>query len=300
MKDERSDGGAGSLGVSDHGDKILVPVAAGASVEQSSYLATALASDGAGEIVFLEVTLGGREAPLPDADGSADLERKAARRAFDATTASRGDVSVTSLAETGRSLSDVVPRVVEEHRISTVVLQDSPGSPIGGEFSVNDVEKLGRRTDADVVVANGRGRLDEASSILVPIARGPHSGVAVDVAKTLAVRNDVWMDLLHVVPADPTRSRRNEASDLLEAAASRVEGFERVDSWTLEADDVATAIVEQESYYDTIVLGAPTKSRLQRFVGGFTSETVRNTVETSLVVTRSREKQSWRSQLLDD
>lgn len=176
----------------------------------------------------------------------------------------------------GRSLT----RSIAAHDIDTVVL---PGGTKPG-LRPTVTERITTHAEADVIVVNGQPGYDEVTSILLPVAGGPHSGLATDVARRIAEDQDAWVDVLHVVEEDAPAHRRMAAEEYVEAARNRLAGFENVDTWILEADDVAEAIIEQSEYYSLTVLGAPTKGRLRQFVFGSTTDDVRANAK-SLVLT---------------
>lgn len=136
------------------------------------------------------------------------------------------------------------------------------------------VDRLALRADCDVVTVNGRRGFDRPPSMLLAVAGGPHSGVATEVARRVAVDCDAWVDVLHVLPPDAPWSRRERAREVVDAARRRVDRPATTSTWLLEADDVADAIVEQSRYYELTVVGAPTKGRLRQLVFGSTERSV--------------------------
>ena len=177
-----------------------------------------------------------------------------------------------------------VRNCIRESDVDTVVL---PGESTGGRLRRSVTERLATDADCDVVTVNGRHGYDEVPSILLPVAGGPHSGLAADVAQQIAAANDAWIDLLHVVEEDAGKSRRREAEEYVETAYRRIGRPETTTTWVLEADDATEAIVEQSRYYGLTVVGAPTTGRLRRLVYGSTSRTVGTDAESVVLSARS-------------
>lgn len=148
-----------------------------------------------------------------------------------------------------------------------------------------------RANGGDVTVVNGE-QLHNVSSILVPIAGGPHSGLAIDAAQALAEAHDAWIELLHVVEPNTGDERAEESDDILSAGRNRLGEFDRVDTWLLEADDVGDAIVEQTDYYDVTILGAPQCSRLREFLFGSTTSTVEQDAGNTVLTVEQAEDRS--------
>ncbi|NHN57531.1 MULTISPECIES: universal stress protein [Halorussus] len=179
---------------------------------------------------------------------------------------------------------------IRDGDVDAVVL---PGESTGGRLRRSETERLAADVDCDVVTVNGRRGYDEVPSILLPVAGGPHSGLAADVARQIAAANDAWVDVLHVVEEDAGEARRREAEECAEAAYRRIGRPETTTTWVLEADDPTEAIVEQSRYYELTVVGAPTTGRLRRLVYGSTSRTIGADAESVVLSARSADSTAF-------
>lgn len=184
----------------------------------------------------------------------------------------------------GRRPGSRVRDCIRESDVDAVVL---PGESTGGRLRRSETERIAAAVDCDVVTVNGRRGYDEVPSVLLPVAGGPHSGLAADVAGRIAAADDAWVDVLHVVGEGAGTARRRAARECVEAAARRVGRPETTTTWVLEADDPTEAIVEQSRYYELTVVGAPTTGRLRRLVYGSTSRTVGSDAESVVLSARS-------------
>lgn len=169
-----------------------------------------------------------------------------------------------------------------------MTIQRQPAESAGVSIRRDTTARIVAGSPTDVAVANGRGDLDSVASILVPIAGGPHTELAVEVATALARASDAWVELFHVVPEDADAGTRSAGADRLADARGAVGDYEEFDTWLYEAADPAAAIAEQSAYYDAVVMGAPTKGRMRRFVFGSTVDTVDREVEVPVVTTHQR------------
>ena len=186
--------------------------------------------------------------------------------------------------QSGRPLVKRTLGTIASHDIDTVVL---PGGSSRYILRRNETEQIAAHAACDVVAVNGKPGYDDIASILLPVAGGPHSGLATDIAKGVAEDHDAWIDLLYVVERDPPEYKREAAEQYLAAARERLGAFENCDTWILEADDVAEVIIEQSAYYPLIVLGAPTKGRLRQFVFGSTTHNIRGDAQSMVLVGRN-------------
>ena len=188
--------------------------------------------------------------------------------------------SIPSGFITVHRLTRTVHNTIASSDVDTVVVPgEAPTSLLAGVSS----ERIAAQADCDVLVVNGTAGLDAVPSILLPITGGPHSGLAVEIARLLAIATDACLDVLHVVDSNASDHRREQAEAYIEAAEQRFDDLERVRSWILEADDPIEAITEQSDYYPLTVLGAPTTGRLQRFVSGSTNQAIRSNANNVVV-----------------
>lgn len=192
-----------------------------------------------------------------------------------------------------RLVTDVL-RTVAAAGVDTLVL---PGKSPGGLLGRDATERIALHADCDVVVVNGRPGYDEVPSVLLPVAGGPHSGLAADVARRVAEACDAWVDVLHVVEEGTREATRATAERFVEAAARRIGRPETTSPWILEAGDAAEAIIEQSKYYGLTVVGAPTTGRLRQFIHGSTNQSVR---ENARSVVLSARNNTGAPPLLDD
>lgn len=172
---------------------------------------------------------------------------------------------------------------VSAHDVDTLVL---PRESSGGDVRRGVTERIAAHADCDTVTLSGRSGFEPVPSILLPVAGGPHSGLAADVAQCIAAESGAWIDVLHVVDGSSARGRERAAA-YVEAAADRIAVPDRTSTWVLEADDAAEAIVEQSAYYGLTVLGAPTTGRLRRLVDPSTSESVGRNADSVVLSVRN-------------
>lgn len=150
------------------------------------------------------------------------------------------------------------------------------------------LERLAGQAPCNVISVNGDAGFRDFASILLPIANGPHSGLATDVAGVIAEASDAYVDVLHVIPPESDVDTRTAAQERTETAVERIGMDETVSTWVLEAPDAADAIVEQSAYYGLTVIGAPSVGRLHRFVYGSTSQSIREDADSFVIAARAR------------
>lgn len=188
----------------------------------------------------------------------------------------------------GRSPAELVAADATSVRADIVTLQRPVSESAGVGIRRATTDRIVANAPTDVAVANGAGDLDSLASILVPVAGGPHTDLAVRVARALGRHTGAWVELFHVVPEDAGASQRSRGADTLASARTGLDGFEEFDTWLYEAADPAAAIAEQSQYYDAVVMGASTKGRFRRLMFGSTVDAVDDRVEVPVVTAVSR------------
>jgi len=171
--------------------------------------------------------------------------------------------------------------VVRQQQPSALVLPRGPDATVLSELLSDPAERFADQTD--VLTVDSRGQTDTIASILVAVAGGQHSQLAIEAAHALAVANDAAIDLFHVIESE-SQSNKKRGHLILEEAEATLGGYELADTWLYEAENTADAIIEQSEYYDLTVMGAPTIGPLERFVFGSTSKNVQREAASPVIV----------------
>lgn len=277
----------GSLAGRFDGDHILVPLLSsdGPVVTDQITVATTLAHARNASLSLISPVVVPDQTPkrlgraVADDDDIALLDW-ALEQVADVTTA----VDVDGGLLYTRDVVSGVLHAVDARDVDTLVL---PSRPRRGRVRMSLPERINIQAACDVVVVNGQTGYELSPSILLPVAGGPHSGLATDVAQAFATDTDAWIDILHVIPTDASDRQRTEAKTLVDDVYHRIARPETTTSWVLESEDVAETIVEQSRYYGLTIIGAPTKGRLRRFIYGSTNRSVRADARSVVLSARS-------------
>lgn len=196
--------------------------------------------------------------------------------------------STDHTAGTEGSPADIVAEEATEVGADVVTLERPASESSGAGIRRGTTDRIVANSPVDTVVANGCGDLTGLASILVPVSGGPHTELTVRVARALAEHENAWIELFTVVPEDADADQRSEGAEHLAEARRCLGEFEEFDTWLYEADDPAAAIAEQSAYYDAVVIGAPTESRLKRVVFGSTPDSVDERVDIPVITAASK------------
>jgi nucleotide-binding universal stress UspA family protein len=266
------------------GEHVLVPLVTSAvpAVTDQLRVAASLARSTEGMLHVDDPTASGRTPAVYGPDLTPEEERGLLDRAV-RDVSSAGSRAEPGLLSACRLVNGVLG-AIERNDVDTVVV---PGTSTTGVVRREVTERLALRAECDVITVNGQYGYDRVPSLLLAVAGGPHSKLATDIARRIAVDFDAWVDVLHVVESDAPDRRRKRAETRVETASARIARPERTTTWVLEAPDAAEAIIEQSAYYGLTVIGAPTKGRLRQFIAGSTNRTIRNDARSVIISTRN-------------
>lgn len=253
--------------------RVLVPFCEAANRTETSRLGASITFGSDGELYILHATGSNGLADAAELRHEAELEL-AVREEF--------PVPVTQFED--EYSTDLLDSFVESHSITaTVVDREEEG------FFARGRDERTVASGCHTVVGTRMDAFESPSSILVPVAKGPHSGLATRIAEALARAADCWIELFHVVGEDATEREKADADALLDAYEHRLGDDLDVDHHVTEAAEPAGEIIEHAGYHDVTVLGAPEKGRLRRFLFGSTTDDVERDGESGPVLTVHRD-----------
>lgn len=266
------------------GSRILVAIANPAHIAQLMRTGIAVARDRGGELLVMTAVIVPDQTPL----GEGRIRVPAKRELLDKAMAFAADagLTVSGAIRIAHRVSEAVLNTVDQHGCDAAIVGWRGGVRqrrniiLGSnlddilDFAPCDVlvERIGE--DAD-------GRL---SSILVPVAGGPHSELAVDVARSVARMTGARVILFRVLrPGDEEAAARKP----LEAFRDGIEeaGVE-VELRVEPGADVEDALVAATSQADLTVLGATREPLFRRLVAGELPEAVARRATGMIIMAR--------------
>ncbi|MCD2202623.1 universal stress protein [Halobacterium sp. KA-6] len=253
--------------------RILVPFCEAANRTETSLLGASITFGSDGELYILHATEAGGLADANELRDEAEL-KLAVREEFDIPVAQFEDDFSNRVLDT----------FVDSHSITATVVDREER----GFFSRGRDEQT-VASGCHNVVGTRMDTFESPSSILVPVAKGPHSGLATRIAEAIARASGCWIELFHVVDEDASEAERGDADALLDAYEHRLGDDVEVDHHVVEAAEPADEIIEHAGYHDVTVLGAPEKGRLRRFLFGSTTDEVEQDGESGPVLTVHRD-----------
>ncbi|MCG1002914.1 MULTISPECIES: universal stress protein [Halobacterium] len=253
--------------------RVLVPFCEAANRTETSRLGASIAFGSDGELYLLHAIAGGDSVNGDELRHEAELELEL-----------REEFSVPVTQFESEFSKGVLDSFVDAHSITATVVDREER-----EFFARGRDEQTVASGCHTVVGTRMDDFESPSSILVPVAKGPHSGLATRIAEAIARATGCWIEVFHVVGEDATEQEKGDADALLDAYEHRLGDDVDVDHHVVEAAEPADEIIEHASYHDVTVLGAPEKGRLRRFLFGSTTDDVERDGESGPVLTVHRD-----------
>ena len=294
MSGERATTGAVSSGGGPNsGERRYLLAVDGESTNSLLPIVCDLVADVQGELVIGNPVILPGQTPLSMPDPRHDGERLVAEIALKVQQECQGPPPIHQAVEIGRSRGRILNHFVDRYDVSTVVTEDQPASGLRSILGLDGVDEVSLTSGCDTVIVSRTNRTNAIDSVLVAVARGPHSGMAIDVGGALARQNEASLELLHVFDSDDAGAKEAGES-VLDHSMARVDDYGSVETTLLDADDVPEVIVEYTDGFDVTVLGAPRDGLIRQFVLGTIPDSVSaRTDGTVIVAHRGDADESW-------
>ncbi|MFB6085836.1 MAG: amino acid permease [Halodesulfurarchaeum sp.] len=265
--------------------RILVPVANPATVEQLMRTALDLAEERDAEIEVVSVVTVPQQTPLSEGRQFVEDERAVIDRAIEFADEESPDVPVSGKIRIGHDVSKAILNTVEQDDID-LVLMGWRSTPRRRDFVLgSNVDEVVTKSRCDVLVERVGGEYTKRTveSILLPTAGGPHAQFATEIVRAVARRNDATVEVIYVRSEESDSDDR--ADSILDSTVAELEGVQTV-SDIVDGQDIADTIVEESANHDLTVLGASREGLLQQVVFGAIPEEVGRRAKSTVIMAK--------------
>ncbi|WP_114577039.1 universal stress protein [Saliphagus sp. LR7] len=265
---------------------VLVPVANPETAERLLDTAIDLARDRDLSILVLTVVEVPMQLPLERAREAMDVESEEAVVTDARDLAAEAGVPATGRLRFGRDVAGGVVSVAEREEVEAILV-GWRGRPRRREVVLGSyIDEILSEAPCDVLVKRIDRASDAVDSILVPVAGGPHTEYAAEVAGSIAREHGARVELVTVV-GDEDEERMAEARELLTQTSAALGAVESVEE-TVLVGDVVSEIVERgrERGHDVTVLGATRGGFLRRVLVGDVPEAIARESEGAVIMAR--------------
>jgi glucosyl-3-phosphoglycerate synthase len=250
-------------------------------------LAEALVRELEGQLIVLHVVT----VPEEDSLSGGASEASHSRQDMDRFLSEHSDAvaQVRTVVRVAREVWEGIWETVEQERIDLLFLgwrsEALQGTAVG-----DLVDSRLAVPPCDVVTVRlARGlsspeSLKTMRSILLPTRGGPHTSLALRVAKTVAEFADGTITLLHATG----QASRNAKNELLTILGPALRDQDRLTRSVTAVGDAPQAIIEEAGRHQAVVMGAPTGQVAADGWGGPIVDTVARGIDTTLFVVKER------------
>jgi len=265
---------------------VLVPVATQEHAGRLGYLGSLLAREHGGEVLALHVIKVPPQLQLSDGR----LFLKEGRPLLEAVIeqAREHEVPVHTMLRLGRTVSEAILKTAVENA-SDLILFGWPGtSGTSDQLFGSVIDRIVANPPANTVIFRDRP-YESLRRILVPVAGGPNSRLAVNIALALARNTPEESDLtlLHVIPTDANPDvARARAQNTFRRLSESVEYPLR--TLIVTAPNPVDGILEASAEYDMIVMGATREPLFRNLLAGDVSQQIAERAHCPVLMVKRR------------
>ncbi|MEX2400481.1 MAG: amino acid permease [Rhodothermales bacterium] len=253
-------------------ERILVAISNPAHIARLMRTGMAVARDRGGQLLVMSAVIVPDQTPLSEGRGQVSEQRKLLEEAIGFAEGS--GLTVTGTIRIAHRVADAVLNTIDQHDCDAVIVGWR------GETHHRRDIILGSNLDdildfapCDVLVERiGEQAAAEVSSILVPVAGGPHSDLSVAVARSMARETGARVVLYRVLRPGDEEPASREALEAFKDAFVEV-GID-VELRLEASDNVEDALVAATEKVDLTVLGATREPLISRLVAGDLPEAI--------------------------
>ncbi|MCA9937833.1 MAG: amino acid permease [Anaerolineales bacterium] len=266
---------------------VLVPVADEAQASQLGRLGSILAREHRGEVLALNVIK--VPATLQLSDGRYFLKERRPIVEHVIAEARQFDVPVHTVIRLGRSVSHAIVKTVAENA-SDMLLFGWPGTSSSNERLFGSViDHVIANPPTDIAILRSRP-FDKLHRILVPVAGGPNSRLALSTAIALA-RNtpeSSQIVLMHVTPPNMDTAVAQAQAENAFRYATNGSDYAPIDKKRVEASSPLAGILREATSSDIVVMGATSEPLFRNLLVGSITRQVADEVECPVLIVKRR------------
>ena len=231
--------------------QILVPVANPANAAKLMNYATRIARDKDGEMLVMSMAIVPEQTPLSEAKrfvaGSEEAINEALKHAPE-------DIPLSSTVRYGHNAARGIIGAIKEHDSNMVILGWRGRSRLRDFALGSTIDPVIERASCDAIVVK-LGPDIQPKKILVPVAGGPHSPLALEIASIMAESFGAEITMVHVLGRGITEQQAREY--MIAPILESLEDKSKIASIKfIEQGDVADLIIAESRDYDMVIVGS--------------------------------------------
>ncbi|SFS93297.1 universal stress protein [Halostagnicola kamekurae] len=263
---------------------ILVPIANPETADRLVSTAADLATDTERALELLTVVEVPSQVPLSEGERLVEDEREVLEYAADIV--SDRPVEVTKRIRFARSVSSGICSAAADQSVETILVGWRGNRRRRDIVLGSHIDEVLREAPCDVLVK----RMDDDEpirEILLPVAGGPNTELAADVAGSLARVHEAAIHVVVVHSPGGTERSREEKEAALASVIGGLTGVPVITQEIIESESVADALVDRSEAADLVVLGATSTDVFRRSVIGSLPERVGRRATSSVIMVKA-------------
>jgi nucleotide-binding universal stress UspA family protein len=260
------------------GFRVLVPVANPVMAENLTKFAGIVAEERGGEIVLLNVVKLPPQTPF--SVGTRYVEKS---KEFIREIIAKTEVPAGGIIKVGHRAPEAILNAVEEIKPDLIVL-GWRGRTFRKDFVLGStIDPIMLRAKCDAVVIRFAPRdLKKIERILIPTIGGPHSALAIELARDIARHENAIITLMYV---GKRKEEENRANKVFENASELLSDLNFEKKFVVSEHPVKVIVKEAENF-DIIMVGATNEPFLKNFLMGVFPEKIVKKTSKTVVMTR--------------
>jgi len=248
--------------------QILVPVANPANAAKLVDYATRIARARDGEMLVMSMAIVPEQTPLSEARQFVTASEEAINEALKQVPE---DIPLHSTIRYGHNAARGIIGAIREHGSNMIIL-GWRGSSLLYDFALGStIDPVIEKASCDAIVVE-LGQDVQPEKILVPIAGGPHSALALEIAGIMGESFGAEITAVHVLKKGTTEQQaRRTIEPLLDSIGdkSKIAAVKYIGP-----GDIADLIIAESSAYDMVIVGATTEGLFRQVVFGSIPEQI--------------------------
>lgn len=232
--------------------QILVPVANPANAAILIDYASRIARAKDGEMLVMSMAIVPEQTPLSEAKQFVAESEEAINEALKHTPE---DIPLNSTVRYGHNAARGIIGAIRERGSNMVILGWRGRSRLRDFALGSTIDPVVEKAPCDTIVVKLDPSDVQPKKILVPIAGGPHSALALEIAVIMAESFGAEITAVHVLRRGTTEQ---QAREIIEPILESIEDKSKIDSVKfIGPGDVVDSIIAESHDYDMVIIGSP-------------------------------------------